>query len=210
MVKKTIPEVARNFDEFPVEQERRRALPLNKLRSRLPTAIIFGFHGRKKQVIKMLLVLSNSSRAFIITQGGLRGFLLAHHNNSASWLYELQLSAKFRTEAACFLSQTELEDLPKQLGACKTEEEKETCLRHVYPTTYVALLRSIGRTKELDRLYDGTITPDNYTWYIHAELLPKLNKLRSEGRLAKGKKIVGAFYQLCRANEEDMDMWGRI
>ena len=69
MLEKKIAELAhiQTFDEFPVEPERRKALPLNKLRSRLPTAIIFAFHGRKKPVIKMLLTISKSSRAFIIT-----------------------------------------------------------------------------------------------------------------------------------------------
>ena len=140
-----------------------------------------------------MLVLRNSSRAFIITQGGLQGFLLNCHNNSASWLYELQLSAQFRKEAACFLSQTKFKVLLSQLAACKTEEEKETCLRHVYPVIYVGFLRSMGRSEEVKELFDGTITYENYTWYIHAELLPRISKLRSEGGLKKGKKINSNF-----------------
>ena len=174
--------------------------------SRLSTAVIFSFKGRKKPVIKMLLILSKSSRAFIITQGGLPGFLLNHHNNSASCLYEIFPSAHFRKEAACFLSQIELEDLPKQLTECKTEEEMETCLRCVYPTTYVTFLRSQRRTEELNELFDGTITPENYTWYLHGKVLPKISKLRSEGRLKKGKKINSHFsIDLCRLNKDYQD-----
>ena len=177
-----------NFNDFPVEQQHKKDLPLNKLRSRLVTAVIFGLHGRKIKVIKMLLTLSKSSRAFIITQNGLKGFLSEHHNNRFSWFYELQLSAQFRREVACHLEQMELEGLANELAGCKTVDEKESRLRHVYPITYVAFLKSLGRTEELNKLYDGTITPQNYTWYIHGELLPKLDTLRAGGRLSKCKK----------------------
>ena len=195
-----------NFDEFPVEHGRRHDLPFKKIRSRLASAIILSFRDRKKHVTITLLTLTKSSRAFIITQGGLPGFLLDHHNNSMSWLYELQMSAQFRREMACYPEQIELEDLPKQLAECKTDEEKETYLRHVYPATYVAFLRTMGRTEELNELFDGTITPENYTWYLHAELLPKISKLRSEGRLKIGKKTITTFLLIvCRLNKVDQD-----
>ena len=55
------------FDELKVDKRRRHDLPIPRLPSRLCTAIIFSHHGRSKPVIKMLIVLSKSSRAFIIT-----------------------------------------------------------------------------------------------------------------------------------------------
>ena len=41
----------------------------------------------------------------------------------------------------------------------------------------------MGRLGELSELFDGTITPYNFTWYVYAELLPKLTKMREEGQL---------------------------
>ena len=46
----------------------------------------------------MLLTLSKSAHAFIITLSALKGFLLDRHNNTESWLYEFKLSKKFRKE----------------------------------------------------------------------------------------------------------------
>ena len=48
----------------------------------------------------------------------------------------------------------------------------------------------MGRADELKKLYDGVITQENYIWYIYSELLPKLNKLRSEGQLKIGEKYI--------------------
>jgi hypothetical protein len=114
-----------------------------------------------------------------------------------SWFFELQLSAVFRreVEVAWHLEQQSLDDLSNELAPCKTgktgktAEENESLLRHVYPTIYFALLKSMGRTEELNDLFDGYITPENYTWYIHGELFPKLNQLRLDGRLQKGEKV---------------------
>ena len=66
----------RRFSQFPVKKKDRHCLPTQRIKSRLCTAEIWSFFGLKKEVIKMLLVLGKSSRAFIVTQEGLKGFCL--------------------------------------------------------------------------------------------------------------------------------------
>ena len=76
------------------------------------------------------------------------------------------------------------------IKAAKTKEELEVTLRHSYPEAYPVMLKWCGRKKELNALFDGTITPENYTWYIFIEQIPMIHKLRVEGKLTKGECTV--------------------
>ena len=53
----------------------RHSLPFPGLKSRYASAIICSSFGRSKFTIKIFLMLSKESRAYIITQEGLPGFL---------------------------------------------------------------------------------------------------------------------------------------
>ena len=86
------------MSRFSVKKSRRHDLVIPTLKSRLATAVIFGFQGLAKEVIVTLILLGNSSRAFIITQEGLRGFLNTTYSHSDSWLFEFQTSLKFREQ----------------------------------------------------------------------------------------------------------------
>ena len=83
------------LDSLPVESSFAHSLPIPAIMSRHACAIIFSFHSRRKEVIKLLLTISKSARAYIITQNGLRGFLLDSHINSMSWIDELRTSHSF-------------------------------------------------------------------------------------------------------------------
>ena len=109
---------------------------------------------------------------------------MENHTRSPSWFHELRRSADFRKE--CLFDEKDERELKRQLKF-KTVKEKVRLLRYVYPTTYVVFLRTTGQEGEFKRLYDGTITPYNYTWFIHAEIIPKLIKLRQTGKLRRGK-----------------------
>ena len=41
----------------------------------------------------------------------------------------------------------------------------------------------MDKTEELKSLYDGKVTVDNMFWYIHTDLLPKLNRMRQEDKI---------------------------
>ena len=86
------------FDELTIRPEQRHLLPFDKIKSRLSTATILSFKDRKKHVIILCLTLSQSSRAYIISQEGLPGFLFKNHTCIGSFLKELSWSVTFRNE----------------------------------------------------------------------------------------------------------------
>ena len=55
---------------------------------------------------------------------------------------------------------------------------------------YIAMLQNGGRADEAQQLYDGTPTPYNMYWYVQAAFLPEISKLRREGKLKQGKKVI--------------------
>ena len=87
-----------NLENFPVCNSRKHALPIPGIKSRLCSSIILSYQGRAKEVIQLAILVSNDSRAFIITQDCLRGFLINKHTNNDSLLFDLQTSARFRAE----------------------------------------------------------------------------------------------------------------
>ena len=103
------------LSDFVVSKELRHSLLTPRLGSRLATAMIFGYQGRKKAVIKLLLLINNASRAFIITQEGLQGFLMEGHNSAQSFCQQLLTSAAFRTETACSLQPTQIKEMIREL-----------------------------------------------------------------------------------------------
>ena len=134
------------------------------------------------------LVLSKGARAFIITQNGCQGFVPLCHENTASWFYEFSLSKQFQEEMAICLTADEVNKLTEKLPQCGTTEKKEHLLKADHPTLYFEMLRSSGRTDDANKLYDGVPTAKNIYWYAQAEVLPKVSKLRKEGKLKQGTK----------------------
>ena len=65
-----------NNTKLAVKQTQRHALPFPRIRSRLATAIILGFDGCRAMVVSRSIRLSKSSRAYIISQQYLPGFVL--------------------------------------------------------------------------------------------------------------------------------------
>ena len=90
-------------------------------------------------------------------------------------------------ETLNLLSEDQLKEFNEKLQKQISTEDIETCIRNEYPSLYVAILKETGRNEDLKALYDGTISAENYTWYILIEIEPKINKLRAEGRLKVGK-----------------------
>ena len=114
----------------------------------------------------------------------LEGFLIDHHECTASWFFDFHTSLKFRNQIAEDIHEPKqvAEALPL-LDPLTTVDEKEAYLKRYYPTVYVAILRSMKRTEELDALFSGKVNEENMKWYVHIVLLPKLTKMRKEGKL---------------------------
>ena len=83
--------------------------------SRICSAISFSFYGLSKDVIKLNLVMCLGSRDFIITQEGLKGFLLRVHDNFNSLIYELKVSQDFAWKIGIFSSEAERRTLASEL-----------------------------------------------------------------------------------------------
>ena len=112
-----------SFDRLKVSDEMKSALPVPKLNSRNVIAYILSYYGRKLEVYKLTLGLSKSSRAFIITQNGLQGFL------KPSWLIEIEKSFVFREKMLGFLLPEERILLPDALSKLTSKADKEAYLR---------------------------------------------------------------------------------
>ena len=186
------PRVERRFSNFPVKKKERHALPTQRIPSRLCHAEIWSLYGLKKEVSITLIKLSKASRAFIISQEGLKGFCLHHFDAGESfnfyWKtistpvidllselipeellpYKYNLQMSFRLEDKERLC-TDLAKLPK---FCK-----EDYLRHEHPSVYLDFLWWCGRHDELFNIWPAEydITPHNYSWYIYGDILARVN-----------------------------------
>ena len=84
------------LEEFIMITRDRHYLPFPGLESRLSSAIVLSYQGISKEVIKLTLVLSKRSRVFIISQEGLKGFLLKRRTCFKLLLKELEMSSHLR------------------------------------------------------------------------------------------------------------------
>ena len=150
------------LSDLPLDKSRKDNLPFPTLKSRISTAIILTFKGLQKEVVVIAIKLSKSSRAYIISQEGLPGFLKVRYTNSDSWIYDLLGSAALRSEN-CF-EENDCEALESSLAECKTTNEKELVLRHSFPTTFICFLKSTGRIREVNDLFGKKPDGSTYTW----------------------------------------------
>ena len=101
----------RSVASYVVNQSQRHDLPFPAIKSRLVTSIILGFNGCRNMVVSLSIRLSKSSRAFIISQNCLPGFIFQKHHNITSWLYEFKMSEKFRKSLEVQISQEHAENI---------------------------------------------------------------------------------------------------
>ena len=81
-----------SLQDLQVDNSLAHSLPISKIDSRHSTAIIFSFHGIRKDVISLLLTFNRAARAYVIKSNGLPGFLLEKHDNTASRAYEFKMA----------------------------------------------------------------------------------------------------------------------
>ena len=133
---------------FPVDVELKHSLPIPQLTSRLSTSVILSFLGRSKPVIMFALTLNRKSRAFIITQGCIPGFLQPNHDNIDSLLFELQTSESFRKEVNCDLSSDRIEEMAGVLKSVEKFDSESI----VSPSTCMSILRDLLESNKLTKL----------------------------------------------------------
>ena len=102
-------------------------------------------------------------------------------------MFELQISILFRKLIENILENAGVQNVlinkTAKIHQLPTIEQCETHLRRTYPTVYYAFLKAMGRYKEVMRLYDGSPSSENMTWYIQGELALEFDRLRAEGKL---------------------------
>ena len=182
------------------------ALPLKKA-----TVTVFTLLGLRKWIIKLLMLLSKTGRRYIITKRGLRGILLDHHINVASWFYEFRMSEKFRMDALSSVTRHVISELVNDLARVSTNDEKAQLMANKYPACYLDFLRTMGRTDEVNALYDGTLTVWNNSWYLHAVLCPAIEKTPKK-QIFKTKAINFDSYLYTytgKRNKENGDACGK-
>ena len=107
------------FDQLPVSAGLIHSLPFPSIKSRLCTAYIWTHFDIRKRAVAVLIKLSRSSRAFIITQQGLPGFLLSHFDNIQSFeFFAIGMPAQFRAEFEMKETANKLGNLASDLEAC--------------------------------------------------------------------------------------------
>ena len=181
---KTALETVRKLDDLHVKPSLRHSLPSDLIKSRLSTALVWSAFGLQKKVVVVLMVLSKRSRAFVISQRGLPGFLVTRHDNIASLMHaHFPLTGHFKCDG---LNEVDLDQLEASCSTFETSKEIEKELRRVYPEVFVALLRTQGREEEVSDLDDGTYL--TYSWHIILTLLPSLAKQRAEGKFGYVKE----------------------
>ena len=78
----------RYLNSLSIDQVDRHAVPCKLINSRLCHAQIWGSLALKSAVVALLLKISRSSRAFVITQNAFPAFTFSIHNNIYSLMFD--------------------------------------------------------------------------------------------------------------------------
>ena len=132
--------------------------------------------------------MSHKSRAFIITQDGLPGFVEAF--DFCGWLSEIEAS-----DTVHEFSRSQVIDVPgliRELQQEKSKIERKRMMYACYPGLYVEGLIMTDRFDEIDafkedckKSKDGNYL--EYSTYVHGYLIPFFEYMREMGILKQGK-----------------------
>ena len=91
------------FDYWRVDFYGDRDYPIPGLEAKHVFAQIFRFFGLRKVVVKHCLLISKSTRSNIISEKGLKGFLLEKHEHHQSAIFDLRMQIQLNDdEIECF------------------------------------------------------------------------------------------------------------
>ena len=83
----------------------RNSLPFPGLKSRLASAIVLSFHGIRRKVVKIVITLNKASRAYMLSQDCLPGFLIEQYPSFESQIFsELYIQWNDEFEKRLFLN----------------------------------------------------------------------------------------------------------
>ena len=164
--------------QFKVDKSLKDALPIPGIKSRICSAIIFGYLNKKKKVIAIVNVLNKSGRAYIVTQIGLPGFLTPHYPNLASLMFsELNMTHQFThgNDYRLIYNREAKKSLADDLSARASMEDKMEYLKSNHPQIIIEM--------HMPSDEDFKILEQNVERSILVHMLPKLSEMRREGDL---------------------------
>ena len=149
------------------------------------TAQMLSFLGTRREVCQILQKLCHESRAYIVEQESLPGFLV-HKPSSLGWFRYLKNIGSFEEKCKAHKIGNP-ETFLKTLEAMENNEEREFYLKEHHTILFIQSLKAVKRDDELQEFCKGL--RENYklfTFYIQHYLLPWFESLRHQGRLKKG------------------------
>ena len=135
--------VAKYFEGLTFDQKYRHTLPFGDvLSSRMVCSLICGYTWKGTNCCQVMQNLSRRSRAFIISQEGLPGFLV--YFDLSDWLESLPISLldKFG------VSQDECKTLARDLTVISGSSDREARLREISTGLYALALKKMLREEE--------------------------------------------------------------
>ena len=131
----------------------------------------------------MLQKLNHTSRAYILQQQGLPGFVQYFSPTVLEWLKDLTADGKLSEKLP------KIKDLDVFMSTVLelNEYKRDSYFRQNYPKLCIQFLQASGRDEELRKLCKGFRNSyELYTFYIKYYLEPKFESLRRDKRLKKG------------------------
>ena len=155
---------------------------LHRMGGFMATGIMLSFLGTRREVCQILQKLCHASRAYIVEQESLPGFLV-HKPSPLTWFIHLKNIGSLEEK----LTAHEIENpetFLKTLEAMENNEEREVYLKEHHPILFIETLKETERDDQLKEFCKGL--RDNYelfTFHIVYYLLPWFESLRRDNRL---------------------------
>ena len=173
------------------DQNQRHSLPFPGLRSRHATAIILGFDSCRNMVVSRAIRLSKLSRAYILSQEYLPGFLEKQHDTLSSWLLDFKLSERFRMSFYLQISAAKAEEIVTDTDKLEDIQDQLAHLKAHHPLVYIALGSSKeGFENSLAKITNRSFMEEYFSWYVHLMLPSKISELRAGLSKQKQKKTI--------------------
>ena len=158
---------------------------LEFMRGFMATGTMLSYYGTRAEVWQMLQLLSHASRAYIVEQEGLPGFLV-HTPPLLGWF--IQLKAEEDLQKKCTAHKLgDSETFLETLKAMENNEEREFYLKEHHPIIFIEALEATERDDELQEFCKGLRNNHElFSFHIEHYLIPWFESLRRDGRLKKG------------------------
>ena len=127
----------------------------------------------------MLQLLSHASRAYIVEQEGLPGFLV-HKPSPLTWFIQLKAEGDLQEKVIAHKIENP-EIFLQTLEFMENNEEREVYLKEHHPILFIEALKATERDDELKKFCKGLRNDyEHYTFYVEHYLLPWFESLRKD------------------------------